>query len=158
MKKLFLLLPALGALSCASVGASDDQMKPWPAPEKGYQRYAIDLPPQADEFAFKVEILVGKTLPVDCNRISIGGELREAVAEGWGYPYFVLEKVSPPASTKMACPPDMKPQPQFVPVHTDNNILRYNSKLPLVVYVPDGFEVRHRIWQAGEVQSTARRR
>ena len=27
-------------------------------------------------------------------------------------------------------------------------LLRYNSRLPLVVYVPDGVEVRYRLWRA----------
>jgi serine protease inhibitor ecotin len=31
-----------------------------------------------------------------------------------------------------------------------DQLLRYNSKLPLVVYEPSGFEVRYRIWAAGE--------
>ena len=29
-------------------------------------------------------------------------------------------------------------------------LIRYNSKLPVVVYVPDEFEVRYRIWTAGD--------
>jgi ecotin len=28
-------------------------------------------------------------------------------------------------------------------------IIRYNSRLPVVVYVPAGVEVRYRIWTAG---------
>lgn len=158
MKKLFWLIPALGALSCASVGADDRLMKPYPAAETGYQRYVIELPPQKNEDAFKVEILAGKTLQVDCNRVGMGGTLTEKVAEGWGYPYFVLEQVSPPFSTKMACPPGTEMRGEFVAVHADNLIQRYNSKLPLVVYVPDGFEVRHRIWQAGKMERSAQRR
>ncbi|HWD31650.1 MAG TPA: ecotin family protein, partial [Pseudomonas sp.] len=29
-------------------------------------------------------------------------------------------------------------------------LLRYNSKLPVVVYVPQGVEVRFRIWSASD--------
>jgi ecotin len=27
-------------------------------------------------------------------------------------------------------------------------LIRYNSRLPVVVYVPEGVEVRYRIWRA----------
>ena len=158
MKKILWLIPALGALSCASVGADDKQMKPYPAPAAGYQRFAIELAPQSNEDRFKIEILAGKILPVDCNKVVLGGELSEKVAEGWGYTYYVLEKVGPPASTKMVCPPGDSPKPTFVPVRSQQALVRYNSKLPLVVYVPDGFEVRYRIWQAGDERADARRR
>lgn len=158
MKKILWLIPALGALSCASVGADDKLMKPYPAPASGYQRLVIELAPQSSEDQFKIEILAGKTLPVDCNRVVLGGELNEKVAEGWGYTYYVLEKVAPPASTKMACPPDEQPKQTFVAVRSQQALVRYNSKLPLVVYVPEDFEVRYRVWQAGDTRSDARRR
>jgi ecotin len=37
-----------------------------------------------------------------------------------------------------------------VAVRGEGFLLRYNSKLPVVVYVPNGFEVRYRIWRADE--------
>jgi ecotin len=27
-------------------------------------------------------------------------------------------------------------------------LVRYNSRLPLVIYVPEGVEVRYRVWRA----------
>ena len=72
MKKILWLIPALGALSCASVGADDKLMKPYPAPAAGYQRFVVELAPQTSEDRFKIEILAGKTLPVDCNRVVLG--------------------------------------------------------------------------------------
>ncbi|MNO08939.1 Ecotin precursor [compost metagenome] len=50
-------------------------------------------------------------------------------------------------STLMACPESTKTQ-GFVPVVGDGFMLRYNSKLPLVLYVPKDIEVRYRIWSA----------
>ncbi|MNF15302.1 Ecotin precursor [compost metagenome] len=52
-----------------------------------------------------------------------------------------------PASTLMACPDNTRKE-AFVPVVGDGFMLRYNSKLPVVVYVPDGVQVRYRIWSA----------
>jgi ecotin len=87
---------------------------------------------------------------VDCNQHSFGGQLVEKVAEGWGFPYFILKSVSEPVSTMMACPPDKQQLETFVQVRSNEGLLRYNSRLPVVVYVPTGFEVHYRIWTAGE--------
>ena len=78
------------------------------------------------------------------------GGLERRVAEGWGYPYFVLAAVAGPASTMMACPPGEEKVEAFVSVRGAGFLQRYNSKLPVVVYVPEGFEVRYRIWSAGD--------
>jgi ecotin len=37
-----------------------------------------------------------------------------------------------------------------VSLRGDGLLQGYNSTLPVVVYVPQGFEVRYRIWTAGE--------
>lgn len=123
-------------------------MKPYPAAEQGFERMVFRVPAVEDESAHKVEIIVGKILSVDCNRTSFGGVLERRVAEGWGYPYYVLEKVGGPMSTLMACPPGMENTDEFITVNGDGFLQRYNSKLPMVVYVPEGFEVRYRTWAA----------
>jgi ecotin len=48
----------------------------------------------------------------------------------------------------MACPEGSQ-EVRFVQVRFDQPLLGYNSRLPIVVYAPEGFEVRYRIWQAG---------
>ena len=91
--------------------------------------------------------MIGKTLETDCNQHWFGGELTAEDVKGWGYPYYRLTDVKGPAATMMACP-GQTPQQRFVQVRTDGQLLRYNSRLPLVVYVPDGFDVRYRVWHA----------
>ena len=132
------------------VSAADEatDMQPYPAAENGFARMVFRVPPADDESARKVEIVVGKILSADCNRTSFSGVLDRRVAEGWGYPYYVLEKVGGPVSTMMACPPDTQNTDAFVSVNGDGFLRRYNSKLPFVVYVPEGYEVRYRIWAA----------
>ena len=34
--------------------------------------------------------------------------------------------------------------------------MRYNSRLPIVVYVPAGVEVRYRIWRADQTAAPAK--
>lgn len=146
-KTAFLAL-TLAAAAHASAASLKD-VAPYPEAEKGFTRQVIHLPAQADESAYKLEILAGKTLQVDCNRQRLGGSLEERTLDGWGYSYYRLDKVSGPASTLMACP-DGKHTEAFVPVVGEGFMLRYNSKLPVVVYVPKDVEVRYRIWSAAQ--------
>ena len=135
--------------------SASNEMKPFPPAEDGYKRMVIHLPALTDEDANKLEIIIGKTMKVDCNRHWFGGQQVEKIAEGWGFPYFILNSVTGPASTRMACPPDQKEQATFVQVLSDQGLLRYNSKLPVVVFVPDDFEVHYRIWTAREESGVA---
>lgn len=135
------------AFSAPVLAASLKDVAPYPEAENGFVRQVIHLPEQKDESAFKVEVLAGKTLKVDCNLQRLGGNLEEKILEGWGYSYYRLDKVMGPVSTLMGCP-DNKKIDAFVPVVGDGFLLRYNSKLPVVVYTPKDVEVRYRIWSA----------
>lgn len=68
---------ALIAAACASSSAfaSETQKEqplekvaPYPQADKGMKRRVIQLPAQQDEANFKVELLIGQTLEVDCNQ------------------------------------------------------------------------------------------
>ncbi|VVN70842.1 Ecotin [Pseudomonas fluorescens] len=138
---------AMSVLAAQANAAKLEDIAPYPKADAGHVRQVIHLPEKPQEQDFKVEILAGKTLLVDCNQQRLGGVLEEKNLEGWGYPFYRLEKVSGPMSTMMACP-DGKTREDFVPVVGDGFVLRYNSKLPIVVYVPKDVEVRYRIWSA----------
>ncbi len=144
-----LLLISVHFLSVAAADESTN-IKPYPIAAEGFERMVFRVPATADESARKIEIIVGKTLSIDCNQTSFAGVLERRVVEGWGYPYFIIEKISGPMSTRMACPPDTENVATFISVNTSNFLQRYNSKLPIVVYVPKGFEVHYRIWAAQE--------
>lgn len=140
---------AMSVLAAQANAAKLEDIAPYPKADAGHVRQVIHLPAKPQEQDFKVEILAGKTLLVDCNQQRLGGVLEEKNLEGWGYPFYRLEKVSGPMSTMMACP-DGKAHPEFVPVVGEGFMLRYNSKLPIVVYVPKDIEVRYRIWSASK--------
>lgn len=118
---------------------------PFPAADFGFYRYMIQLPALANESEAKLELVVGKTLQLDCNRHSFSGQMVENFLPGVGYPYYRMPKIQGPLSTRMACPNTLT-APQFVAVNGQGFMLKYNSKLPVVVYLPQGFELRHRIW------------
>ena len=137
----------VAGLSTVVHAAKLEDVAPFPKADSGFTRQVIHLAPQQQEDSYQVEILAGKTLAVDCNRQRLGGMLEEKNLEGWGYPFYRLEKVIGPMSTLMACP-DGKSRQEFVPVVGDGFMLRYHSKLPIVLYVPKEVEVRYRIWSA----------
>lgn len=161
MHKTSTALPALALTLCAcaanvthATNAAGEALKPFPAAQAGEVRYVIALPARADEDLHKVELIAGKTLEVDCNRHRLGGQWEEKTVQGWGYTYHRLDKVGPPMSTLMACPDNSRRQ-AFVAIGGEPLLLRYNSKLPLVVYAPQGVEVRYRIWSASQDSTVA---
>lgn len=125
-----------------------EKVAPYPKAEKGMKRQVIQLTPEKDESTLKVELLIGQKLEVDCNQHRLGGELDSKTLEGWGYDYYVFDKVTSPVSTMMACP-DGKKEKKFITAYLgDDGMLRYNSKLPIVVYTPENVDVKYRIWKA----------
>jgi ecotin len=53
------------------------------------------------------------------------------------------------AGTLMAVDPQAPKVKRFIPLGGEPYLIRYNSRLPIVVYVPDGVEVRYRLWTTG---------
>lgn len=131
------------------VGRAADNMKAFPPADAGMVRHVLQLPPQDDETGFKVELIVGRMVQVDeANRYFFGGRIEEETIQGWGLTLYKLRQLGPLAGTRMAVDPQAPKVERFVALGGDQYLLRYNSRLPLVVYVPAGVEVRYRIWTA----------
>lgn len=145
----------LAALLCIVAGSGPamaqrtalDELKAFPSAPSGQVRKVILLPQKTDENALRVGVIIGRTMMVDCNRTIFGSQLETRTVEGWGYDYHVVTNVGEPASTRMACPTNKRTQ-QFVR-SSDEPLLRYNSRLPLVIFAPSDVEIRYRIWRAG---------
>lgn len=126
-----------------------DSLKAFPAPEAGMVRYVIELPRKPQEDAWRVELQVGKTTEVmPPNHYFFAGQLETETIEGWGYNRYILRQIGPMAGTLMAPVPGAKPEKRFVTLGGEPALLRYNSRLPMVVYVPEGVTVRYRLWRA----------
>jgi ecotin len=129
---------------------SADTMKAFPPAEKGMVRYVLQLPKQDNESISKVELIVGKTVQVDeKNRYFFGGNIEKETIKGWGYPRYIVSKIGPMAGTLMAVNQDAPKVARFITLGGEPYIIRYNSRLPIVVYVPEDVEVRYRIWTTG---------
>ena len=137
-------------LAAVATAFAADNLQAFPPAEPGMTRHVINLPQQADEAALKVELIIGKTVKIDAhNRYFFGGTLETENIPGWGFDRYILRNLGPMAGTLMAVDPNAPLVERFITLGGEPRLLRYNSRLPLVVYVPAGVEVRYRIWRAG---------
>ncbi|NBC10411.1 MAG: proteinase inhibitor I4 serpin [Planctomycetes bacterium] len=151
MKRAAHLLLLIAALTAASAPAAErkDPLEAYPPAAEGMSRYVLQLPPEDDESRLRVELIVGKTVETDkINRYFFGGKIERSTVEGWGYPRYDVEELGPLAGTLMAPPSDAPKVERFIALGGEPYLIRYNSKLPVVVYVPEDAEVRYRIWRA----------
>ncbi|WBE26523.1 serine protease inhibitor ecotin [Denitrificimonas caeni] len=154
----------IAAISCATAACAATDVRsnatklsdvaPYPAAQKGQVRNVIWLPEKADEDLFKVELVPGKVMQTDCNTRSLMATLTAEDLSGWGYTYYELTDVKGPIATMMACPEGTEKE-AFVAAQGDNYTVRYNSKLPIVVYTPADIELRYRIWSGSEKLQSA---
>jgi ecotin len=153
--KITVLLALLTVAATASVHAVDN-LKAFPPAEDGMTRFVINLPKDKDESVLKVELQVGRTVRTDAaNRYFFGGALETETIAGWGFDRHILRKLGPMAGTLMAVDPKAPQVDRFITLAGEPQLLRYNSQLPLVVYVPNDVEVRYRIWRAGATTKKA---
>jgi ecotin len=150
-------LALLLCLACPPFAAiAADDLKAFPPADAGMTRHVIALPPLPDESLARVELLVGRTEQLDAaNRYFFGGRLERETIKGFGFERYVLRKLGPLAGTLMAVAPGEPKVERFVTLGGEPRLVRYNSRLPLVVYVPAGVEVRYRLWRAGEAVTKA---
>jgi len=157
---LAIMLGLLGLL-LGSGNAADisKELKAFPTAGKGMTRFVIILPQKPEEELLKVQLLVGKTVKLDThNRYFFGGRLERETIQGWGYDRYLLRFLGPMAGTLMAVDPNEPKVERFITLGGEPELLRYNSRLPLVVYVPEGAEVRYRIWRGDDSLKSAERK
>jgi ecotin len=144
-----LLSIVLAAIFSVSFAVAADNMVAFPPAEANMTRYVINLPTQNDESTLEVELSIGKTVKTDAvNRYFFAGTLEVETIRGWGFDRYILRKLGQMAGTLMAVDPTAPQVERFVSLGDEPRLLRYNSRLPLVVYVPAGVEVRYRVWRA----------
>nr|WP_315033956.1 serine protease inhibitor ecotin [uncultured Chryseobacterium sp.] len=118
------------------------QIEMFPKAKDGYKQVYIQLPVAKNENDLKVEVFAGAEKMLDCNNYFLMGEMKSQDLQGWGYNYYEVESNGEAAGTLMGCM-DKKLTKKFVTIKPE--IVRYNSKLPLVFYVPKDMEVRYRV-------------
>jgi ecotin len=149
--RLTALIIGLSMISVAALGAEHPALTTFPPATEGMQRFVIVLShkERAEEDNFQVEIIVGKEMLTDgVNAVRLGDTIEPRPLPGWGYTYYEVTGSSATMSTMMAPPPGAPMVKTFVAATP--LLVRYNSRLPIVVYAPTGYEVRYRVWQAPE--------
>ncbi len=140
--------------ACAAV---HPELKAFPAAKDGMERFVIALPDKdrGEETDFKVELIPGKVMLTDgVNQMRHGTTIEPRPLKGWGYTYYEVTGQNVAMSTMMAVPEGVQKTEQFVPGAP--LLIRYNSRLPIVVYAPEGYDVHYRIWAADKTMEKAK--
>ncbi len=142
-------------LGSPALAAQPPDLRPYPPAAPGERRWfiSVDTTPAAAE-SLRVELIVGRTLKVDCNRHLLRGSLTEESLPGWGYPVYRAQGGEPLISTRMACPGQELRQ-EFVVLGGPPTLVPVNPRLPIVVVAPEALEVRWRLWRAEKGQRPA---
>ncbi|WP_336718514.1 ecotin family protein [Chryseobacterium mucoviscidosis] len=130
------------------------QIEMFPKAKEGFKQVYIQLPVAKNENDLKVEFFVGTEKMLDCNKHFLIGKVNTQDLQGWGYNYYEVESKGETGGTLMACP-DQKLTKKFVYLQPET--VGYNSKLPLVFYIPKDMEVRYRVLRPDAMKKAVQR-
>lgn len=150
-RSICLLLITLLSVSFSAYGKDHPELRAFPPAEAGMERFVIELPDMSreDQDTFRVELIVGKMMMTDgVNLVRLGNNVELKPLPGWGYTFYTYTEAPGVLSTMMAAPEGSPEVEAFVTAPPLQ--IRYNSLIPIVVYVPEGFEVKYRIWKASD--------
>ena len=158
MQRNWLAIAGVLTMSLVSLADADDKyLKAFPAAEDGKSRFVILLPhkERGVDNNFKVELFVGKEMMTDgVNTYRLGGKIEAKPLKGWGFTYYEVEKIGPAISTRKEVPPGTPTVKKFVAM--PSTTIPYNSRVPVVIYVPKGASVEYRLWRADEENANAK--
>ncbi|MBB1645505.1 MULTISPECIES: ecotin family protein [unclassified Sphingobacterium] len=144
MMLLMIALVSSTTISKAQMVIDKIDLGIFPSPEKGYKKMVIEVPYSESDKNKKIEFSVGKWMEVDgCNTFNLSGTLEKKDLQGWGYDYYVFKTNGNVASTMMACPNKEK-RNLFVSAQPET--VRYNGRMPIVIYVPEAYDVQFKIY------------
>lgn len=149
MKKSFMGLAVCLSLGLTGTGLAEVAPALPPAGD-GVVRYVLPLPSQDDESLFKLELIVGKTVRIDAqNNYFFAGRIEEEKARGRDGSCYRVTSLGPITGTQKAVAPGTPLVDRFVTLGGEPYFIRYDSRNPVEISVPEGAEVRYRLWSAG---------
>ena len=139
----------------------------YPATAPGLQRWVIQpsglLPKSSDPIIsarpidWRIQLIVGQEVPLDCNvkRLSGPGMTMRMLPEASGKALFEVKGPMAVTSSRMACPGDQPTKRSFLALGKQPYLVPYNASWPIVVDLPEGAELRWRLWKAETRQQEA---
>lgn len=158
MRTLMLLTISMALFTAQAMGAEHSELKAFPPAEAGMERFIIVLPEKDrnEETNFKVELIPGKVMLTDgVNLMRHGSQIEARPLAGWGYTYYEVTGQDLAMSTMMAAPGGSQATETFV--SGEPLLIRYNSRLPIVIYAPAGYEIRYRLWSTTATSEAAQK-
>lgn len=143
---LSLLFIGFSGISMAQTTITTVDPAIFPKTEKGYKQMVISVPHSDSDENKKIEFLAGKLTEVDgCNQFSLQGEFVKTTLTGWGYEYYTFKTNGNVISTLMGCG-DLPNRTVFVSGQPE--LAPYNGRLPIVVYIPEEYDLQFKIYKA----------
>lgn len=139
----------------------------YPAPADDLTRWVIQLPgvlprdqatiSSQHPIDWRVQLIVGKSVTQDCNQQRFTGKGMRIlpVKDLKGRVLFEVPGPVVVISTRKACLPGTPTRESFLVIGRRPYVIPYNASFPIVVDVPQGFEVRWRLWKAETRQQNA---
>ena len=160
-----LLMVAASAPAAAAIPRLD--LSGYPATKQGLKRWVIQpsgLLPKSDDamisahpLDWRVQLIVGKEVDVDCNvkRLSGPSLSLQRLPEASGKALFEISGPVLVLSTRMACTKEQAQGTSFLSLGKQPYLIPYNASWPVVVDLPDGVVLRWRVWKAETKQQEA---
>lgn len=119
----------------------------YPKAKEGMEQVIIDLPKvKSETLEYRVEFSVGKDMETDlCNPYTLIGEWIDKQVEDSELVYFIASTKGQVVKAMNPCKND-KVKTQFVGIKS--RFLEYKNNQQLVVYVPEGYQLRYRVWNS----------
>ena len=146
-RTLIPLIAAAALFAGPAAAAEHPELHAFPAAPAGQQKLVIVLEhkERSDEGAFQVELIPAKRMLTDgVNLLRLGSTIAPRPLQGWGYTYYEVTGSDRVMSTMMGVPEGAEKVEQLV--RGTPLMIRYNSRLPIVIYAPQGYEVEYRVW------------
>ncbi|WOP15705.1 ecotin family protein [Ottowia sp. SB7-C50] len=133
-----------------------DALRTVPEHMAGYRRHVFYLPERADENQLQVELFGGMVVEWDnCNAPVLQGEVEQHSLRGVGHTYWVFKSDGRIIRTAMGCWPIPDHGQTFAAIASPR--LDYNSRLPVVAFVPEAMTLRYRVLTLGPLQTVPER-
>ena len=112
----------------------------------GYKKHLLYIPKleNQEETNRKVEIIPEKTLGVNSAVHSLSGKMETGKVEGYNFDYWIFDAT---VENKVVIETSTKSEKKDKFTIVEKKLVAYNSRLPIVVYAPEGFEINYKIWE-----------